>query len=385
MNIRIWYLIHKWSSLICTIFLLMLCLTGLPLIFHDEINHLSGEAEAPSMPESTPNLSMDLIVKAALKNKPGEIIKFMSWDTVEHPSVTFVTLVKSMNSPPDEFSALSIDTRTAKILDVPKVNQGFMFVMLKLHTNMFAALPGQLFLGFMGLLFTVAIISGVVLYYPFMRRLDFGSIRKNKIGRLKWLDVHNLLGVVTIAWVLVVGITGTINTLSPIIIGLWQKDQLADMLIPYQKLAPPANIGSLETALQSARKAVPGMSISFVAFPGTMFSSPHHYSVFFKGNTPLTSRLLQAALIDAQTGKLTDTREMPWYVKTLLLSQPLHFGNYGGLPMKIIWMMFDLFTIVVLGTGVYLWWGRRKTADKRINQLEQLHLDYAVDMKDLVQ
>ncbi|WP_194736337.1 PepSY domain-containing protein, partial [Pseudomonas aeruginosa] len=38
-TLRTWYLVHKWTSLISTIFLLMLCLTGLPLIFHEEIEH----------------------------------------------------------------------------------------------------------------------------------------------------------------------------------------------------------------------------------------------------------------------------------------------------------------------------------------------------------
>ena len=37
-TLRRWGWVHKWSSLICTLFILMLCLTGLPLIFHDEIN-----------------------------------------------------------------------------------------------------------------------------------------------------------------------------------------------------------------------------------------------------------------------------------------------------------------------------------------------------------
>jgi len=36
-TIKAWYLVHKWSGLIPTVFLLMLCITGLPLIFHDEI------------------------------------------------------------------------------------------------------------------------------------------------------------------------------------------------------------------------------------------------------------------------------------------------------------------------------------------------------------
>ena len=37
--LRTWYLVHKWTSLISTVFLLLLCLTGLPLIFHEEIEH----------------------------------------------------------------------------------------------------------------------------------------------------------------------------------------------------------------------------------------------------------------------------------------------------------------------------------------------------------
>ena len=52
----------------------------------------------------------------------------------------------------------------------------------------------------------------------------------------------------------------------------------------------------------------------------------------------------------------------PWYVKTLSLSQPLHFGDYGGLPLKIVWALLDLVTIVVLGSGLYLWFARRRIA-----------------------
>ena len=33
MSVRSWYLIHKWTSLVCTVFLLVICITGLPLIW----------------------------------------------------------------------------------------------------------------------------------------------------------------------------------------------------------------------------------------------------------------------------------------------------------------------------------------------------------------
>jgi uncharacterized iron-regulated membrane protein len=373
MTIRKWYLIHKWTSLVCTAFLLMLCLTGLPLIFHEEIEHLTGVVEAPPMPEGTPNASLDAVAQAAREQRPHEVIRFMFWQQDEHPDVTLVSMAKSMDASPDDSNLVMVDSRTAEVLDAPPPDHGFMYVMLKLHVDLFADLPGMLFLGLMGLLFAVAIVSGIVLYHPFMRRLDFGTIRREKQARLKWLDIHNLLGVATLVWALVVGITGTINTLSQIVIMVWQSDQMADMIAPYKGLPPPGRLGSLQASIESAKRAVPDMNVSFVAYPGSMFSSPHHYTVFMKGNTPVTSRLLRPALIDAQTSQLTDTREMPWYVKTLLLSQPLHFGDYGGLPLKVIWTLLDLVTIVVLASGLYLWIKRRQHTEQRIAELEHKH------------
>ena len=53
---------------------------------------------------------------------------------------------------------------------------------------------------------------------------------------------------------------------------------------------------------------------------------------------------------------------VPWYVKALSLSQPLHFGDYGGLGLKIVWAILDVITIVILVSGLYLWVVRRRRA-----------------------
>src|SRR5207245_4159944 len=100
--------------------------------------------------------------------------------------------------------------------------------------------------------------------------------------------------------------------------------------------------------------------VSFVAFPGTPFTSSHHFAVFMRGDTPLTSRLLKPVLLDGETGEVSDARDLPVYLKALLVSQPLHFGDYGGMPLKIIWALLDVMTIVVIGSGPYVWWVRRR-------------------------
>lgn len=229
---------------------------------------------------------------------------------------------------------------------------------------MFLGLPGMLFLGAMGASFVVALISGVVLYAPFMRKLDFGTLRSDRSTRTKWLDYHNLIGIVGLAWMLVVGLTGVINALAVPIEDAWKANELGAMAREYAGREPlnPARYGSLDKAMAAARAQLPGNNPQFIAFPGGTFSSNHHYAVFFQGDTPLTERLLTPALIDAETGAFTAARPMPWYYQVLSLSRPLHFGDYGGLPLKLLWAALTLFTIHVLGTGLYLWLTKRKAS-----------------------
>jgi len=358
-SIRLWYGIHKWTSLVCTVFLLMLCLTGLPLIFHEEIDAATaGKSALPSVAAGTPLRSLDDVMSTALASRPGEVGLFMSFD--EDRPVVNVTTGPSVDATAEQMHFMSLDRRTAQLIPTP-TDDGIMHFLLKLHVDMFLGLPGTLFLGLMGLLFFIAIVSGVVVYGPFMKKLDFGTLRTTRSKRIQWLDSHNLLGIVTLAWASVVGLTGVINALSTPIVQLWQMGQLAEMTAPYAGQPPPTHLGSIHLAVDRAMAAAPGMRPQFVAFPGGAYSSKHHYAVFLQGATPLTKKLLRPALIDAETGELTATRSLPWYVQVLLLSQPLHFGDYGALPLKILWALLDIVTIVVLGSGIYLWLGRRRS------------------------
>src|SRR3546814_16413175 len=92
------------------------------------------------------------------------------------------------------------------------------------------------------------------------------------------------------------------------------------------------------------------MRPSFVSYPGTGYSGLHHYGVFMQGDSPLSKRTYQPVLVDAATSEFTATAEWPAFMQALYLSQPLHFGDYGGLPLKIIWALLTLITLVVLSS-----------------------------------
>jgi uncharacterized iron-regulated membrane protein len=379
-KLKRWYLVHKWTSLICTAFLLLICLTGLPLIFRDEISQWLEPHHYVDLPADTPMANLDHIAALSRDMYPGQVIASMYADD-DQPQI-MVWIVPSfaeMRANPKSMHAIRFDARTAQVLEnAPSESRQpktFIDIMLALHRDLFLDLPGELFMGLMALLFVIAIVSGVVLYAPFMKKLPFGTVRADRNTRLKWLDLHNMLGIVVLAWTLVVGITGVMNELSTPLFALWQRTDVQALLASYQGKSMPEQgaLPSVQAAFDTARHAVPGMQMVSIVYPGNPYGSPYHYLFWSKGDSSLTSRLFTPVLVDAQNGQLSAIVQMPWYLRTLEISRPLHFGDYGGMPLKILWALLDVITIVILGSGLYLWIARRRHQAARLARIVAAH------------
>lgn len=354
-SLRVWQSIHTWSGLICTLFLLILCVTGLPLIFHHEIDQWTGHApRPPAMPPDTPRSDLDRVVAAGLARVAGLTPQFVFFPDDE-PNAVGVSLGVAAASDPADNRTVMVDARDARVLLDPDHGEGVMEVIRSLHVDLFAGLPGKLFLGAMGLAFVLAMISGVVVYGPFLKKYPFGVVRRDRDQRITWLDQHNLVGAAAAVWLIAVGATGVLNSWADLVIQLWRVDQLAAMTAPYRDRPALTGDVSVEAAVAAARRAEPALEVSFVAYPGTLFSSPHHFAVFMRGTEPLTARLLKPVLIDAQASTVTDSRDLPFYVTALLVAQPLHFGDYGGAPLKVIWAVLTCAAIFVLTSGLYIY------------------------------
>jgi len=230
-----------------------------------------------------------------------------------------------------------------------------------LHYNLLAGASGELILAVMGLLFLVALLSGIMLYGPFSKMLPFGTIRKLGAPRHKWMDVHKLLGVVVLIWITVVSLTGVLHTMRYPIYNLWSKPVIDTTLLSYQGKPLPEKVSSLQKMLNMIHRKLPGSRVDMIVYPGTVGnSSPYHYYVWTQGKTPLTEHLYTPVLVDATTGQLTAVVERPWYASVVGFAYPLHLGNYGGLPLKILWALLDLLTIGMLTSGIYGWMIRDK-------------------------
>lgn len=365
-KVRRWYKLHKWTSLVCTAFLLVSCITGLPLIFHDEIDALLSPATDNRPPLEIPHVSLESVVRKALHDNPSMHVLFV---TIEEDTPQINVGLSNGLTPKAGGKIAVYDAYTGERAEDVLPGEGLMEKVLLLHRGLFAGVPGELFMGVMALLFVISLVSGTLVYGPFMRRLDFGTYRPSGPRRTKWFDLHNLLGIVTLCWASVVGITGIMNAASDPLFDMWRASALPKLLAPYHGKPAAEHIITPDAAAAAARRALPQMKVTGIVFPNPVMSSPHHFLIYTKGRTPITSRIFTPVLVDAETGQVAMAEPFPWYIHALEVSRPLHFGDYGGLPLKVLWAVFDGVLILVLSSGLYLWFTRRSWVEKGLDHL----------------
>lgn len=359
--------LHRWCSLVATLPFLILCLTGTVLIFHEEIDAAMGLV--PDAAEVHPE---DALLQAAVDNvlalHPGERIASLSIEPDDHPGLALlVTVPNDAQGFVDmtvRFAELATGLPTEHASDPSATLTGFL---LELHAQWFLGVAGELIGALVALLVLVSLVSGLVVYAPYARKVAFGLLRRGRGPRLRQLDLHNWIGVVVLGWALAVSATGLLLGFGTLATGLWSQSALGGLReiegAAVDARHPPVGVDDAAAAV--LRAAPEDWSVGTVIFPGTEYSTPGHYTLLAVGPEGLEERLFRAGVVDAASGELVALEEMPGYMKAIMLSQPLHFGDYGGLPLKLLWTACTWLTLFITGNGAWLWWDRRRRAPVR--------------------
>jgi len=352
--------LHRWAGLILSLNVLVFSLTGLILIFHDEI----ADALAPAVeqrPVREPMLLRDAIAVAKEK-LPGADAVFVSRD-LEHPQRVFIGLGQGSRKLEDT-KAIKIDLTTGNV-DDQDFDDTFIGVVFHLHADLLAGPIGGLVVGAIGLALLLTLITGAVIYGPMMKRFVFGTLRRDKHRRNLFADLHKLVGVSTFGWLALVVATGILLSLGSILLQVYSQSELRTLakVEASQQLVDGTPI--VDEAVSAAEKSSGGRRWTIAILPGSDLSSPRHFSILMSGAGGIQKRLLRIALVDALNPTSASYHDFPWYLQALLISEPLHFGDYGGLPLKLLWSLFTLSLIALSATGVYTFFsGRRSSADK---------------------
>lgn len=359
-RLNLW--LHRWTSLVATLPFLVLCLTGTVLIFHDEIDAALGVVPVSRAGDMRVADSLATLAREV----PDQRVLSIGLDPVGHPGVMLAVVADPQETGFDRARLLYFELASGRLLggdeDPADTFTGFM---LEFHAEWFLGPIGRLLGALIGLLVVMSLVSSLVIYAPYMKKLAFGTIRRTRGARLTQLDLHNLIGAVVIGWALTVSVTGFLIGFSTIALGVWQVTDLAEVR---RELAgtPPVDVRNppvtAAQAIDAALKGAPAdWGVSSVIYPGTDYTTPSHYGVLTSGSEGLDARLIKATLVDAQSGEVTRRIDLPAYLQAIFVSEPLHFGDYGGMPLKLLWTICNLLTLFIVANGAWLFFDRRRT------------------------
>src|SRR5580700_3480080 len=117
-SLKRWYLIHRWTSLVCTAFLLLICLTRLPLVFRDQIDQWLQPHHYVPLPADTPQVSLDRLAAVAHRRYPDEGLAPTVGDD-EEPQI-YVWMAPSfplVQAQPKTMHFIRFDARTGEMLE----------------------------------------------------------------------------------------------------------------------------------------------------------------------------------------------------------------------------------------------------------------------------
>lgn len=201
---RIAYLVHSAAGLWFTILLTVVMVTGTLAVFAPEVDRLVFPQLRSAPPDAdAERLNPGTLYDAVAGAYPGMGITQIT-TSAHDPWASATTTVML---PGGNKRNVAINPYTGKITgEVPAMTvRGFL---APLHAVLFSGLPGFCVVNFCGLLVLAALVSGLIAYRKFWRGF-FTRPRFGRGGRILLGDLHRLLGVWTLGFLLVMGLTGS--------------------------------------------------------------------------------------------------------------------------------------------------------------------------------
>lgn len=368
--VRMYREIHSWVGIICGLFLFVAFYAGAISMFETSLQRwASAPASANNFTalDKAPELIRRVFDEYPLAQRSAYIVleqspeepSRMRWEerigSGDHPEVRMhsVDLEANGNISVSQHQPLSV----AQVVDDIHQQVG----LLVDHEI------GLLIAGVVSLLYGLALISGLIILLPTLVR-DLFAVRIGKKLKRMWLDVHNVLGLFSLPFHLVMVFTAVVFTLH---------DQFYDSQDAWIYPAEPA---SLTLAKQVAAKQVAEPSVALLA-PGVIVENLRHLqpefepsilnyrqgrdgqlALYVTGINPRhhANRATGGSIqVNPYSGDVITTDYMPgtdsgWH---LVVSSffALHFGTYGGNFIRWAYFLLGLAGAFLFYTGNLLW------------------------------
>ncbi len=352
---RVAFQIHLWAAVAIGFYLLVMGLTGAALVFEEEIEKtLRPELYHVCSSDAQP-ASVEDLLRAARQRYPDRQVTALYAPTEKRGTVE-VYLRKG-----DEVLYAFLHPVTAEVLGDTLPSTSLVRWLQDLHFNLCYGRTGRTVNGVGGLLLVLLCVTGMVVWWPGVRRWT-SSLRVRFDGnrtRVTW-ELHSATGFWAVAILAMWGATGFYFGF-PVQVASFVNcfSVLSSVEPPQSRPRADASPVDIEMLLGQAAARSPGNRFFGLTFPATA-KAP--YVVFMARETPADKRHCDYVYFDRYTGEYVRTwhRGMSFSAGDTLMSLlvPLHFGSFGGIPVKVLWSVLGLAPPLLLVTGMIMWSNR---------------------------
>lgn len=358
------YVIHQWVSLVCALFLLLLTLTGLPLLFRGEINawntlNLPARGGAlplseiwAALPEGTDALTQAFPTKEILAVTPDAsdgMLYFLVKDRGGKASRAHMRMGGEQ---------IMYDVRTGALFDRKdrvyrsEAVQEFMHTMHVLHVRMGMEEGGRDFLAAMCVLSVLSIVTGIYLYLPMMKNLAFG-IRRRRSSRLFWSDWHKIASIFAGTWAVLMCVSGIFIVLYSV--GIRDYHRTAHALAA-EHFAAQTNATQISEEEAYARIAAefPQKDVISMRLP-TADSAYYIFQIAAPTVRATDFALGEQAYLPAAGDGAPLFVPVPAWLTMAPFFLNLHIHNHEMTAEKIFWALLIFMTAAMIVTGIVLW------------------------------
>lgn len=234
-------------------------------------------------------------------------------------------------------------------------------------------------MGAIALLYAIALVSGVIVLIPSLVK-DLFALRLGKNLKRMWLDVHNVLGLFSLPFHIIMALTA-------VVFAFHDQFYLAQDSVTG---APPAisrdNDPNPDGEQRSQPLLPPPALVARLAeqapgFTPTTLSYSHEAAtvrlrVLGKDDRyGLRGPDFGLASVDPYTGSILSSDYLPGHqtpaFATVTSFFALHFGNYGGAPIRWSYFLLGMAGAALFYTGNLLWIESRRKRERRAGDVEQ--------------
>jgi uncharacterized iron-regulated membrane protein len=346
------FTIHGIAGLVSGLFILLMSLSGAVLVFHEELDSLQYPPLV--LRANSKILPVDSFYNNLQKRFPYAQIS--NCQLAENNSRSFIfNIYDSSYKEGREGLQVFMHPQTGMITKTRGRKDNFMSCVDTLHGSLHLGKKGEWLLGFFAIVFLISIITGIIMYQKNVWAVLTFRKRVFKKGNL-----HQLIGVVALLFNLMIGITGCWMQRYVFKKEFYQSYNYTPVL-----KTSPALFFSLDSSFKKLKEKFPDFTGYVIYFSQSKKGKTAIYGSNSSNSFIHSKKFADAIFLDStgQVAKTAFVNEIDPADRYDIINSQVHFGKYGGWPVKIIYCLFGLAGGLLSITGFLMWYRKKVNAN----------------------